>query len=88
MPTRLLIGLAVGSGFEVATAVAVRADGVGLGMTPRVTAEGRLVVTAGDGNDTATVAGGAGLGSRVAGAATFDFGAGNSDTTVSDSRRV
>ena len=34
-PTRLLIGLSVGSGFEAADAVAVRAEGTGLGLVPR-----------------------------------------------------
>ncbi|OWK47078.1 anhydro-N-acetylmuramic acid kinase [Fimbriiglobus ruber] len=34
-PTRLLIGLSVGSGFEAADAVAVRAEGAGLGLVPR-----------------------------------------------------
>jgi hypothetical protein len=45
---------------------------------------GSLVVKAGDGKDTAVVAAGAGLGSRVAGAASFDFGAGDSDTTLQE----
>src|SRR5688572_1118164 len=46
MPTRHLIGLAVGSGFDAAEAAAVRIDGAGLAMTARVEATVRLPMPA------------------------------------------
>ncbi len=46
MPSRLLIGLAIGSGFEAADAVAVRVEGAGLGMQPRVEATARVTLPA------------------------------------------
>ncbi len=46
MPSRTLIGLAVGSGFEAAGAAAVRADGAGTGTTARVLASARVSLSA------------------------------------------
>jgi anhydro-N-acetylmuramic acid kinase len=46
MPTRTLIGLAIGSGFEAADAAAIRVEGVGLGMSPRVLATARVMLPA------------------------------------------
>src|SRR5438105_4591812 len=45
MTTRLLIGLGVGSGCEAADAVAVRADGLGLALAPRVVGAARVPLT-------------------------------------------
>ena len=42
MPPRLLIGLSVGSGLEGVDAVAVRANGLGLDLAPRVEASARV----------------------------------------------
>lgn len=45
---------------------------------------GTLAVTGGTGTDDAVVRGGVGLGSRVTGTATFKYGAGETDTELSD----
>ena len=47
MPTRLLIGLSVGSGFEAADAAVVRAEGSGPGLTARVVGTARVTLGAG-----------------------------------------
>jgi anhydro-N-acetylmuramic acid kinase len=46
MPTRTLIGLATGSGFEAADAAAIRVEGVGLTLSPRVLAAARVPLRA------------------------------------------
>ncbi len=47
MTPRTLIGLAIGSGLEAADAVAVRAEGVGLSLTPRVVGSARVPIPPG-----------------------------------------
>ena len=54
-----------------------------LGTSGRLTVGG-LAVRAGDGTDTVTVAGGGGLASQVTGTATFDYGIGDSVTTLTE----
>jgi anhydro-N-acetylmuramic acid kinase len=46
MPSRQLIGLSVGSGFEAADAAVVRVEGTGIGMTARVAGTSRVALGA------------------------------------------